>query len=140
MAKAAKNRAKTQTRTARHGSASTRAVRRETRPWARKSRREAGTLESWLGLATTLVSSAVGAAIVAEVLVATAEVLRRHRADIGEADEQRLNIGTGGLTTEPMSEVLVRSAAGALAEVASDAVRRMRQEPSSRDDEGARRE
>ena len=137
MAKAAKGRSKTQSRTARQGSATKRSPGR---PSSRKSRKESGSLDL-LGMATTLVSSAVGRAIVAEVLAATAEVLRRHRSDVGEADEQRLNSATPrGLATEPTSEVLARSAAGALAEVASDAIHRMRLEPSGRDDdEGARR-
>jgi hypothetical protein len=139
MAKAAKSRSKTQTRTARQGSAPKTSVKRKARPSSRK-RREESRPETWLGLATTLVSSAVGRAIVAEVLAATAEILRKHRADGPATVEQRLNPeAAGGLAAEPMSEVLARSAAGALAEVASDAIHRMRTEPSARDDEGTRR-
>ncbi len=138
MAKAAKSRSKTQTRTARQGSAPKKSAGRKARPSSRRSREESGP-ESWLGLATTLVSSAVGRAIVAEVLAATAEILRRHRADGPPTVEQKLSPETaGGLAAEPMAEVLARSAAGALAEVASDAIHRLRTEPG-RDDEVARR-
>ena len=83
MAKAAKKGSTKQTRLARQGSAG-KTIAREMRPPSRKSRGRSEKSEGWLSAATTLVSSPAGRAILAEVLVAVAEVLRKS-ASIEEA-------------------------------------------------------
>jgi len=148
MARTAKKAFKTkQERLARQGSAQKRSAV-QTRQSLRKSRSQSGSSDSWLSAATTLVSSAVGRAILAEVLVAIAEVLKKNRGSNGETDDARVysayESATDSASTvndaakEAMTGVLARTAAGALAEAATSAVRRML--PKRPDDDEERKE
>ena len=102
-----------------------------------------GLSENWLGAASTLVASAVGREILAEVLEAAVSALRRSRGNIGEAAragaEQASH--TAGAAVDVATEVatgtmtLAQTAAGVLAEVATDAARTMLPGSSADDDE-----
>ena len=88
MAKAAKKTSKARARSARQGSPPKTAARQK-RLSSRKSGEQSTSSESWLSAVGTLVTSAAGREILAEVLEATASILRRDRASIVEVDEQR---------------------------------------------------
>ena len=134
MAKAAKKTSKARARSARQGSPPKTAARQK-RLSSRKSGEQSTSSESWLSAAGTLVTSAAGREILAEVLEATASILRRDRASIGEEQRPESPSTTANVLAQGATGVLTRTAAGVLAEVAASAARSMLPGRTERDDD-----
>jgi hypothetical protein len=89
--------------------------------------------QSWGSLLNTLVTSSLGRAILADVLVAAADALRKDRPNLQQAVEdgaqQTAQAGAAaidaGTDVASATVTLAQSAAGALAEMVTDATRDM---------------
>ncbi len=101
-------------------------------PSRRRANSEASS-QSWGSLLTTLVTSPLGRAIMADVLIAAADALRKDRPNLQQTVEEGTQqvMKVGGAAIDAGSDVasaavtLAQSAAGALAEVVTDAARDM---------------
>jgi hypothetical protein len=96
---------------------------------SRKSREQSGLPENLLGAMSTLVGSAGGRQIVADVLEAVASVLRKTREGVAQVAEQGSGAASSaaGVAGEVVSGTvdLAQTAAGVLADVATSAARSM---------------
>jgi hypothetical protein len=108
-----------------------RATPKSPAPARRRASSKALSSQSWAGLLTTLVTSSLGRAILADVLMAAAEALRKERPNLQRMTEQgmRATAQAGDAALEAGDDVaaaaktMAQSAAGAVAEMATAAAR-----------------